>query len=747
MIRRGRFAKGESSEARQLRDLVRTAMDYGYYISTYPELANLSAQDAADHFIDRGWSEGKWPCDWFDPAYYLDAYPDVVASGLNPFLHYLIYGRAEGRDPFLIDVLNDGDSSPTAPEDAAAMFVNPAVQAAREVDRRDPTVDLVTGSPEFKTWSQVGPDTLPSDLIETMDFGYTREPRSIESPIVVTVVETDSDQRVAQAIDCALRLTSGNVFVLHRGSVGSAVADQPRVRRVERSLDGNLISDLAELQDLDGSAEPFVVIAASVDPSLNSVIVLVDTLRRIDGGVVGAPVFTTEQLRGSAHDGPAGSASRRLRQVDEIDQRFFCVSQGFIATKANEASSAPSDDLEPAQSPVWLQGTVFGLADVPSAIVERIQPESGQHILVIDAEWPTPDRDAGSVYTVNIVRLLLEAGHRVSFASDGLTRDLSTSSHLQSLGVQCIYPLDTENPDSRFDLITPPDVVFAFRYAVARGNHHELRLRWPEAKFIFHSLDLHGLRQLREAKELQSQAARNAARRVVTDELLLFEEFDSGTVVSTYELDFVRERIRSGEVRLLAIPVEVPEKRTTYRGQANVCFVGSFRHPPNVDAVRFLIDVVMPRVRATLPEAVLHIVGQELPADIDVTGEGITYHGFVPDLDDFLTSMDVSVAALRFGAGIKGKVLSSMAAGLPVVGTSIAFEGMGVENRQHALIGDSANDFADAVIEILTNEDLWKQMSAGGLALVENSFSMEAVRVQLHEVARAAGVDLSEVAS
>jgi glycosyltransferase involved in cell wall biosynthesis len=164
--------------------------------------------------------------------------------------------------------------------------------------------------------------------------------------------------------------------------------------------------------------------------------------------------------------------------------------------------------------------------------------------------------------------------------------------------------------------------------------------------------------------------------------------------------------------------------------------VGGFRHTPNVDAVQWFAKEVFPAIRTRLPGILFHCIGAEPSAAIQALSqyEGVRIHGHVPDLDPAMQGMRVSVAPLRYGAGVKGKVNLSMANGQPVVATSTAVEGMHLRDGFDVLVADRAQLFADAVVRLYQDEALWNQLSRNGLDNVTRHFSMDAARDVVHRV-------------
>jgi glycosyltransferase involved in cell wall biosynthesis len=169
--------------------------------------------------------------------------------------------------------------------------------------------------------------------------------------------------------------------------------------------------------------------------------------------------------------------------------------------------------------------------------------------------------------------------------------------------------------------------------------------------------------------------------------------------------------------------------RRPFAERRDLVFVGGFQHPPNMDAVTWFVREVFPLVRAKLPDCKFHVIGSKVPPSITaLADEHVIVHGYVEDIAPYMDGCRVSVAPLRYGAGVKGKVNMAMSYGLPVVATPIAVEGMHVESGNDVLVAENAQTFADAVIRAHDDEALWNHLSACGLENVRRYFSFDAAR-------------------
>src|SRR5205085_1562666 len=170
-----------------------------------------------------------------------------------------------------------------------------------------------------------------------------------------------------------------------------------------------------------------------------------------------------------------------------------------------------------------------------------------------------------------------------------------------------------------------------------------------------------------------------------------------------------------------------------FEARRDLVFVGGFRHAPNIDAVRWLATEILPRLLARLPGLQLHVIGSEAPSQVLALAgtPGLQLHGAVDALEPLLDACRISVAPLRFGAGVKGKVNQALARGLPVVATRIAAEGMHLLDGEDVLLADDTESFVEAVLRLHSDSALWQRLREGGYANTRKWFSPEAARATL----------------
>ncbi|MEE4297247.1 MAG: glycosyltransferase [Wenzhouxiangella sp.] len=348
--------------------------------------------------------------------------------------------------------------------------------------------------------------------------------------------------------------------------------------------------------------------------------------------------------------------------------------------------------------------------------------------LVIDATTPMPDHDSGSVRMTAALELMVEQNWGVTFCPQNLQWEGRYSSSLQRAGVEVLTaPAVTSLEAWLKSYGSDLDVVMVSRHYILDPIIKMLRRTCPQVRIIFDTVDLHYLREERQAELDGSNSMRAAAERTRKAELGLIRASDTTLVVSPVEQRLLGEIVPEADIRVLSNIHSVYGSQTPWSARQDLMFVGGFQHPPNVDAAEWLIDEIFPLIGIELPEVKLHLIGSRMPDRLrERAGPGVVVHGFVEDLSPYLNGCRLSLAPLRYGAGVKGKVNQAMAWGLPVVATACAAEGMYLVDGADVLLAEDSASFAAQVVKAYKDQDLWNQLSEGGLANVEQFFSRQA---------------------
>lgn len=361
--------------------------------------------------------------------------------------------------------------------------------------------------------------------------------------------------------------------------------------------------------------------------------------------------------------------------------------------------------------------------------------QASKRILVIDASPLTPERDSGSLRMFHLLQILNQLGMKVTFVTDNLQNN-HTTEVVQSLGMETPYRPQINNLVKFLKQRSATyDYVILSRLVVA-GKYVDLIKKYaPGTKVIFDSVDLHHLRIEREALTKADDNLKRFAAECKQRELAVARKADITLVVSPVEKQILEKECPRIRIEIVSNIHEVQGRCADFSNRHGLLFIGGLFHTPNVDAVLFFTREIFPLVEKTLTDVPFHIIGSKVPDEIArLASSRILVHGFVPDVGPFFKACKVSVAPLRFGAGIKGKINQSQSYGVPVVATSLAVEGMQLEHGKSVLVADTPEKFAEAIVSVYSNEDLWNRLSQNGIKNLEEHFSFRSARTSLENL-------------
>jgi glycosyltransferase involved in cell wall biosynthesis len=363
--------------------------------------------------------------------------------------------------------------------------------------------------------------------------------------------------------------------------------------------------------------------------------------------------------------------------------------------------------------------------------------------LVFDHCTPTPDQDAGSLVTANVLRLLSQMGFQVTFIpEDNFLYMPPYTTDLQRVGIEVLYyPFQRTVLEHLREYGDRYDLVLLWRPAVADRHLKDLKTHCPRAKLVYGAADLHFLRMMREADLTKDPELRASAQLMKASELDTMGAVDAVLVHSTAEERIVQEEVPGSNVHVFPLIMGTRRAAPPLAGRGNTAFVGGFQHEPNIDAVEFFVAEVLPLVRNAHPEIKFFAIGSKVPDRIkSLASEYVIVTGLVHDLAPLLDTIRVGVAPLRYGAGAKGKVATALSLGLPMVVTPVAAEGMALVHGEHVLVGSDPVEIAEHVGRLCTDDALWARLSASGLVYADKTFGPSAARACMDRVLGSAGV-------
>lgn len=388
----------------------------------------------------------------------------------------------------------------------------------------------------------------------------------------------------------------------------------------------------------------------------------------------------------------------------------------------------------------WRQELRAQHSNDPAVLLLARDARTGPRALIVDQTVPTYDLDAGSLRMRCLVSFLVDLGLVVTFLPSNLYGQQPYTAELQQMGVEVLYGamdvnshLKALGPHLRLCVLSRPSTALPIITQVRKYA--------PSAALVYDTVDLHFVREMREADLLDDDGLRGAASVTRELELALVRASDATLTVTETERDILLGYVP--DARIFVVPTihkkgggELP-----FAERRDLLFVGSFYHAPNVDAVFHLVDEIMPRLRALLPGVRLLVAGSNpSPAICQLACDDVDVLGWVPDLGPVYDSVRVFVAPLRFGAGMRGKLCESMSHGLPVVTSTVGCEGIGLVPGTHALVADAPQDYAAEVVRLYTDPALWSKLVAEGQALVGERFSPAVVGARFRQTLTDLGV-------
>ena len=351
-------------------------------------------------------------------------------------------------------------------------------------------------------------------------------------------------------------------------------------------------------------------------------------------------------------------------------------------------------------------------------------------VLAIDACMLTPDQDSGSVRMQAILEILVSLKCKVTFVADNLEHRQPYVATLQQAGVEVLFYPYVKSIAQLLDARGSEfDVIVMSRHYIAVKHIDAARAFAPKALLVFDTVDLHFLREERLAELEGKPNGIASARAKREEELALIRKADVTLVVSPTESALLSELVPEAQIMVLSnihepLPVGKP-----FAERDGLVFIGGFQHPPNADAVLWYAREILPRVRERVPGAKTYIVGSKVPPTIRVMAtDDFVVTGFVPDVTPYFTGCRISIAPLRYGAGVKGKINLAMSYGLPVVATTPSIEGMHLTDGEDVLVADTPDTFADAIARLYQDEALWQKLASGGLENIRAHFSRDVAR-------------------
>jgi hypothetical protein len=359
---------------------------------------------------------------------------------------------------------------------------------------------------------------------------------------------------------------------------------------------------------------------------------------------------------------------------------------------------------------------------------------SKKDILIIAFVWPEPASTAAGNRMLQLIHYFLDNKYQITVASTAAESELSLN--LNTLGVQKASIQLNHSSFDEFIMKLDPQIVLFDRFLTEEQFGWRVAEFAPNALRILDTEDLHSLRHTREKcfKKGNSFFTDSWLKNDITKrEIASIYRSDITLIISSYEMYLLKDVIQIDDSILMYLPFllnTITEEEINawniFENRTDFICIGNGKHAPNIDAIVWLKTKIWPLIRKELPKASLKVYGAYLPERVQQMHnkkEGFLIEGWAEDANEVLSQARINLAPLRFGAGLKGKLIAAMQNGLPSITTPVGAEGMHDDLEFNGKIVETAEGIAEAAIEVYTIQNAWEQYQIKGAAIINSLFN------------------------
>ncbi len=424
------------------------------------------------------------------------------------------------------------------------------------------------------------------------------------------------------------------------------------------------------------------------------------------------------------------------KQNTRSDTCVWCVSSSFWSEiKMSESSTEDSLLLN---LKAVLKNSTHGLnvqytpqAEVISftspVIATKLSTSSKKkRVLLIDHAVPALNQDAGSYAAIQEIKLIQSLGFDIIFVDACLSGRSSNTRYLQSLGVEVVYsPFYLAMEEVIHHYLPEVSAVYITRYHVAERLLPIIKRVDAKCPIIFNNADLHFLRELRFALKNNNEHNLHQAYITRDRELAVMRKVDAILSYNDTEHAVIASHLfESDKIHTCPWVLEDKTAGLRFSKRQGIAFLGGYNHAPNVEAVVFFVENIAPLLLESAPHIHFYIYGSNMPDSFNkFTLPNVKVMGFVEKLDDLFHKHRIFVAPLLSGAGIKGKVLDSLAYGLPTVLSKVAAEGLNVTHNITTLEANKPEEWSKQIQRLYKDKTLWDRISKNQKMMVQDKYS------------------------
>ncbi len=362
---------------------------------------------------------------------------------------------------------------------------------------------------------------------------------------------------------------------------------------------------------------------------------------------------------------------------------------------------------------------------------ERDRTRGHKHVLVVDHYLPRIDKDAGSRCISNFIDSMLELGYNVKFLGENQVISNQYEKSFREKGVEVLKGSEFNFFDQSWKHYLKAnldniEVVLLSRASVCAPIIAFLKSNNYKGNIIYFGHDLGYLRLEKEAASKNDAGLLNQAKRIKAAEDFMYQNADNSLVLSHDEIEYLRKYITKPIHYIPAYFFDVTREVAPYDKREGLLFVGGFNHPPNKDAMAWFLDEIYEPLHKQ--NISLTIVGSLMPKSITAYKHKFKLLNILSDisvdeLNELYKKTRIAIVPLRYGAGVKGKVIEAMSKGVPVVGTDIAFEGMPKDDKFVCHGANTMEQMLSEIADVYYDEAKWKCLSEFGLKYVCDNFN------------------------
>ncbi len=365
-----------------------------------------------------------------------------------------------------------------------------------------------------------------------------------------------------------------------------------------------------------------------------------------------------------------------------------------------------------------------------------------QHVLFIGSVWPEPASSAGGSRTVQLMELFLAQGWKLTFASTAA--DSAFMIDFLNWPVSKVSILLNDNSFDTFISELQPSIVVFDKFMMEEQFGWRVAAHCPSALRILDTIDLHFLRVARHKALKENRSFEETdvlIEEMAKREIASILRSDISLIISDVEMRLLQNRFQIQNSILHYVPFLLNPilpadiaNWLSFEQRQHFITIGNFMHEPNWNAVLYLKHEIWPLIRNELPQAELHVYGSYSSQKVEAlhnAKEGFCIKGRAADAQAVVSKAKVCLAPLRFGAGIKGKLVEAMQCGTPSVTTSIGAEGMHGTFEWNGFIANETTAIAKAAVQLYTDRNTWTRSQQNGIQIINSFYAKEKLGKQL----------------